>query len=174
MIALKGRLKEMVHEMDCIKYGTFPLASGGNSYYKIDCGKLSINKESRNILGKMGSDMLLDIEKGKTYEIIGVMSGGYKFGKIVAERLGRNVVGVDPHNGKVYGKISRPHACLFEDVVTKGGSVLKCQKIIGDYPSAKHAICIADREEGGKFNLRKKGIELKSILTIKEMGVARH
>jgi len=54
--------------------------------------------------------------------------------------------------------------CYFEDVVTKGGSILKSRNILGRYFD-DNAISIVDRQEGGLENLRKNRIELKSILT---------
>jgi len=158
------RLKELVHELDCIKYGRFPLASGGFSYYKIICDPLFENPEVREILGTLGYEMLKEIENGKNYEIVGVVTGGYEFAKLVADKAGRKTIGVNPHNGDVIGKVEKENVCYFEDVVTKGGSILKSRNILGRYFD-DNAISIVDRQEGGLENLRKNRIELKSILT---------
>lgn len=167
----KERLRELVHELDCIRYERVKLSSGGISDYKIYCDPLFNNSESRNILAKMGSKMLLDIEKGRTYEIVGVMSGGYDFGKIIADHLGRGLVGIDPHDGTVHGRTSKPRSCITEDVVTKGLSIINCKRTIGSYPLARNAIAIVEREEGGRENLRKAGIDLKTIFTKSELVI---
>jgi orotate phosphoribosyltransferase len=158
------RLKELVHELDCIKYGRFPLASGGVSYYKIICDPLFENSEAKEILSTLGYKMLKGIENEKTYEIVGVVTGGYEFAKLVADKAGRKTIGVNPHNGEVIGKIEKENVCYFEDVVTKGGSIIKSCNILGRH-SNDNAISIVDRQEGGKENLRENGIELRSILT---------
>jgi orotate phosphoribosyltransferase len=170
----KERLKEMFHELDCIEYGTFELASGGVSNYKVFCDPLFKNEEAREILGKLGYQMFREIEGRKTYEILGVMTGGYEFAKIVAEIAGRNVVGVNPHNNEIKGTIRRRNICYFEDVVTSGGSILKSSEIIRSlHPliESNKAISIVDREDGGRYNLKRNKIYLKYILTKRELGI---
>lgn len=160
------RLKELFYELKCIQYGSFKLASGGTSNYKIICDPLFENSESRDILGTIGYKMLKGIENGKDYEVVGVVTGGYEFAKLVAEKAGRKAVGINPHNGEVIGNILKEDSCYFEDVVTKGGSILKCRNIHGKNDGKdNHSISIVDRQEGGLENLRKNGIELRSILT---------
>jgi len=161
------RLKELVHELDCIKYGRFPLASGGFSYYKIICDALFENSEAREVLGTLGYEMFKGIDK--TYEIVGVVTGGYEFAKLVADKAGRKVIGVNPHNGEVIGKVEKENVCYFEDVVTKGGSILKSRNILGRY--SDKAISIVDRQEGGLENLRENGIRLRSILTRTDLRI---
>lgn len=172
MPALKNRLNELVHELDCIEYGTRVLSSGGKSNYKINCDALIENPESRIILAKMGSETLLSIDKNREYEIVGIMGGGYNFGRVVAGYMGREIVGVNPHDGLVYGRVKKPCVCWFEDVVTKGQSILKCRSILKK-PNLKdnYAVSIADREEGGRETLLENGIELRSIFTKRELGI---
>jgi orotate phosphoribosyltransferase len=168
-----GRLKEIFYELKCIQYGNFKLASGGTSNYKIICDPLFENSESREIIGTLGYKMLKGIENGKDYEIVGVVTGGYEFAKLVAEKSGRKAVGINPHNGEVIGKVVKEDLCYFEDVVTKGGSILKCRNILGKNDGKdNHSISIVDRQEGGEENLRKNGIRLYSILTKSHLGIA--
>lgn len=163
------RLKELFHELNCIQYGRFQLASGGTSDYKIFSDPLFKNSEAREILGNIGYEMFKEIEQ---YEIVGVVTGGYEFAKLVAERAGRESIGVNPHNGEIKGIPKKENFCYFEDVVTKGGSILKCRKILNKNDGKDNrSITIVDREEGAKENLRKNGIELKSILTKTELGL---
>lgn len=160
------RLKELFYELKCIQYGNFKLASGGTSNYKIICDSLFENSEAREIIGTLGYKMLKELESEKTYEIVGVVTGGYEFAKLVAEKTCRKAVGVNPHNGEVIGKVEKENVCYFEDVVTKGGSIIKSRNILGrHFRKDNHAISIVDRQEGGLENLRENGIELRSILT---------
>lgn len=59
---------------------------------------------------------------------------------------------------------------VVEDVVTSGGQVLKSiedlRKLGGN---CNVAICVIDREQGGKDNLRKIGVELRSLFTMSEL-----
>jgi orotate phosphoribosyltransferase len=160
------RLKELFYELKCIQYGNFKLASGGTSNYKIICDPLFENSEAREIIGTLGYKMLKGVENRKPYEIVGVITGGYEFAKLVAEKIGRKVIGINPHNGEVIGKVEKENVCYFEDVVTKGGSILKCRNILErHFRKDDHAMSIVDRQEGGLENLRENGIELRSILT---------
>ena len=169
---LRERLKELFHELDCIKHGKFELASGGVSSYKVFCDPLFENNEAREILGTIGYQMLQEIESEKTYWIVGVVTGGYEFAKLVAERVGRHATSVNPHNGEVKGNLVEEAICYFEDVVRKGGSILKCRHILGKYDGKDdRAISIINRQEGGKENLRKNGVKLMSYLTKNELEI---
>jgi orotate phosphoribosyltransferase len=165
------RLKELIYELDCIKYGRFPLASGGVSNYKIISDSLFENSEAREILSRIGYKLLQKIESEKTYELVGVITGGYEFAKLLAEKSGREVIGVNPHNGEINGNLINENICYFEDVVTKGGSILKCRNIIGKNGKDGYAVAIVDRQEGAKENLRENGIELRSILAKTDLEI---
>jgi len=165
------RLKELLHELNCIQFGRFELASGGISNYKIICDPLFENSEARKILSALGYELFQGIEKDKTYEIVGVVTGGYEFAKLVAERAGRKAIGVNPHSGEIKGHPTKENLCYFEDIVTKGGSILKCHNFLGKHYEDNYAIAIADREEGAKENLRENGIELRSILIKSNLGI---
>jgi len=169
---LRERLKELFHELNCIQYGRFKLASGGVSNYKIFCDPLFENSEAKEILGKIGCQMLQWIEREKTYDIVGVVTGGYEFAKLVAEKARREAVSVNPHNSEVKGTLVEGNVCYFEDVVTKGGSILKCRNILGKYDGKdNYVISIVNRQQGAEENLRKNRIELKYILTKSDLGI---
>ncbi len=166
------RLKELFHELNCVQYGEFKLASGGISNYKIFADPLFENFEAKEILGRIGHRMLLEVENEKKYEIVGVLTGGYEFAKTVAKESGRKAVGVNPHNGEISGNIINEKVCYFEDIVTKGGSILKCRNILRKCDRKdNYAVTIVDRQEGGEENLRKNGIELKSIFTKNDLYI---
>ena len=59
---------------------------------------------------------------------------------------------------------------IIEDVVTTGGSVLRAAEILKESGlKVSRVVCVVDREEGGKENLAKAGIELISLLKISEV-----
>lgn len=165
----KERLIELIQELDCIGYGSYPLASGRVSKYKIFCDALFENKESRVILTELGYDMLRGNEN---YEIIGIVTGGYEFAKLVAEKAGKEAIEVDVKNNTIRGKIKEPNGIIFDDVLTKGKTIKNAKSlIISQYPlmMLEKAKVIADRLEGGKTKLLKVGIETESILTKDEI-----
>jgi orotate phosphoribosyltransferase len=168
------RLKELFHELDCIKYGRFPLASGGFSNYKIECDNLFKNQEAREILGAIGYGMLEQIErKHGVCNLIGVMQGGYNFGKIVADIDGRDIAGVNPHNTGVIGKVDEKLPDIWwEDVVTRGKSTIKCESILyGERQRKGYVRAIVDRLQGGRKNFEAAGMEFEAIMTKDDLGI---
>lgn len=55
---------------------------------------------------------------------------------------------------------------MVEDVVSSGGAIIDAaKKFRADGIEVNLAICVIDRESGGKEKLQEAGIELKSLLT---------
>lgn len=75
---------------------------------------------------------------------------------------------------KQYGTAKLAEGCeysgkkvlIIEDVVTSGGQiVLSQQDLISSGAIADHALCVIDRESGGKEALKAAGIELHALFT---------
>ena len=64
-------------------------------------------------------------------------------------------------------------ACVIEDVVTSGGSLIKAIEAARREKDAdiRTAICLLDREMGGKEALAAIGVKLLSIFTATELGL---
>lgn len=62
-------------------------------------------------------------------------------------------------------------SCLVvEDVVTTGGSVLEtCHALQTVGVGVAHAVVLLDREQGGRGNLQREGVELTSVLTMTQL-----
>lgn len=59
---------------------------------------------------------------------------------------------------------------IVEDVVSSGGAILDAvKKIRNDGYAIKRAICMIDRETGGKEKLKENGIELCSLFTMSDI-----
>ncbi|MFH0929149.1 MAG: hypothetical protein V1818_02205 [Candidatus Aenigmatarchaeota archaeon] len=167
----------MFHELECIKYSNegFKLASGGTSKYKVFCDPLFKNREAREILCKRGYEMFQEIENGKTYDIVGIVTGGNEFAKMVAEIAKRDIISINPHTGDIKGKLVKNNVCYFDDIFTKGGTVLKCSALLRQaypYIEDEKARGIVDRCEGAVQNLGKADIELRTILTVNDLGIS--
>jgi orotate phosphoribosyltransferase len=62
---------------------------------------------------------------------------------------------------------------LVEDVVSSGGAILDTvQKMRADGLVIDRALCVIDRQSGGKENLAEAGIELVALLTMEEIAAA--
>lgn len=169
------KLKELFHELDVIKYGNFKLTSGRESNYKIDAEIILQNKQGIDLIGKLGSEKLSELENlnNSNYEIACVYKGGFLFGNIVAQKRNQDILSINPKkniwSGKIY--LNTPYV-IFEDITTTGGSVLKSIDIMKELDlKPTITICIVDRQEGAKENLEKRGVKLYSFLTKKDLGI---
>lgn len=71
------------------------------------------------------------------------------------------------------GEIQNRKIVIIEDVVTSGGQIiLSTNDLRKDGADIEHAICVIDRESGGKEKLAKEGIKLISLFTISELKKA--
>ncbi|ADD08979.1 orotate phosphoribosyltransferase [Candidatus Aciduliprofundum boonei] len=164
-------LKEKLIECGAIKFGDFTLASGKKSKYYVDIKKASTKYEILELMGnmlaeKVKGDMLAGVELGavplvaitaikakRDYLIIRKEKKGYGTSKLIEG---------DYKEGQ--------EVDIIEDVVTTGGSVLRAIKILRSAGlTVNRVICVVDREEGGKENLEKEGVELISLIKAREL-----
>ena len=164
-------LKEKLIECGAIKFGEFILASGKKSKYYVDIKKASTKYKILELMGnmlaeKVRGDILAGVELGavplvaitaikakRDYLIIRKEKKGYGTSKLIEG---------DYREGQ--------EVDIIEDVVTTGGSVLRAIKLLCSAGlKVNRVICIVDREEGGKENLEKEGIELISLIKAREL-----
>ena len=71
----------------------------------------------------------------------------------------------------IEGVVVAGSSCLVvEDVVTSGGSVLEtCHALQTVRVGVAHAVVLLDREQGGRENLQREGVELTSVLTMTQL-----
>lgn len=70
-------------------------------------------------------------------------------------------------------ELSEKRIVLVEDVVSSGGAIIDAARMLRDDGiSVDIALCVIDRESGGKENLAKSGIQLISLITASELGKA--
>ncbi len=68
------------------------------------------------------------------------------------------------------GEIKNKNLAIIEDVVTSGGQIILSANDLRNLGAkVKHAICVIEKESGGKEKLLKKGIKLHSLFTISEL-----
>jgi orotate phosphoribosyltransferase len=65
------------------------------------------------------------------------------------------------------------HAVLVEDVVTSGGAALEAVQVARDAGLIiTHALCVLDRDAGGREALAAAGVELSAMLTASDLDAA--
>ncbi|HEX5438463.1 MAG TPA: hypothetical protein VFW98_15025, partial [Gemmatimonadaceae bacterium] len=68
------------------------------------------------------------------------------------------------------GTVSGRRLLVIEDVVTSGGQVIaSCQELRALGASVDHAVCVIDREAGGRAALSDIGVELHALFTKSEL-----
>ena len=66
--------------------------------------------------------------------------------------------------------VANSNCLVVEDVITTGSSVLEtCQTLKEVRMKVTHAVVLLDREQGGKDNIEKEGIDVMSVMTISQL-----
>ena len=95
------------------------------------------------------------METGKNWVIIRSKKKGYGTDKLIEGVLNKNDV-----------------VLLVEDVATTGGAVLEAAKTISEAgATVKKIVCVIDRKQGAKENIKKAGFRFESILTKNDLGI---
>ena len=164
-------LIEKLVECGAVKFGDFVLASGKRSKYYVDIKKASTKHEILELMG----EMLAEHIRGDL--IAGVELGAVPLAAITAVKAKRDYLIIRKER-KGYGTSKliegdfEPGRIvdIVEDVVTTGGSVLRAINILRENGLiVQRVICVVDREEGGKENLEKEGVELISLVKASEL-----
>ena len=164
-------LREKLIEVGAIKFGDFTLTSGKRSSYYIDIKKASTKVEILKMIAE-------EISKFVTGDLIaGVELGAVPLVVATALKKDRNYLIIRKEKrthgtGKlIEGEFeSGQRVDLIEDVVTTGASVVKAIRILkAQGLIVNRVICVVDREEGGRENIEKEGVELISLLKAREI-----
>jgi orotate phosphoribosyltransferase len=71
------------------------------------------------------------------------------------------------------GEIAGKNVLLVEDVITSGGQVILSAEALRELGArVDHAVCVIDREAGGKDKLAEAGITLRPLFTMSELKAA--
>lgn len=179
--------KELLEEIKsrAIQYGKFKLASGGESNYFLDMKKVTMDSIGCKLIGDlMAYQMLFN----RATAIGGMETGAIPIASSTIRSIPSCIYGrfnsffVRKQPKKTGTKVwiegvieNDSRILLVEDVVTKGGSVLRAvSRIKEEYPNCKivRIVSIVDRFEGGAENIEKAGYVYKSIFTIDDLGIS--
>jgi orotate phosphoribosyltransferase len=169
-----------------ILYKPTLLSSGQLSDFYIDCRQIYFCGEAQFLIGELFYEKLEKLEHGKEHflAISGMAMGSIPLTialSCAAFRRKRNLFGcavrkeIKDHGTKA---VIEGSACLsngvrvlvVEDVVTTGSSAMQAIKVLRDSNvKVDSVISIVDREQGGKENLLRIGVQLYSIFTLKDL-----
>lgn len=165
-------LKDRLLEAGAIKFGEFVLTSGRKSSYYVDIKDAAtepgiLDEISTELASRVTLQKIAGMELGAVpITVATAVKKGIPYLVLRKERA---------HGTKklIIGNLSKGEEVeLVEDVVTTGGSLLKAATLIRENGGVvKRAICVVDREEGGKELLRENGIELVPVVRISEVKV---
>ncbi len=176
----KQPLLELVREK-ALKFGDFTLASGKKAKFYLDTKQVTLDAAGAKLVG----EGILDLLASHLPRAVGGMSIGAD--PITAAVL--TVAGIRgvPLLGFMVRKEPKGHgtnqyiegpvqagdeAVIVEDVVTTGGSsLLAIDRALEFGMTVKRVIAIVDRLEGGREAFAARGIELTTLLTIRDFGI---
>ncbi|HEY7301214.1 MAG TPA: orotate phosphoribosyltransferase [Xanthobacteraceae bacterium] len=175
----KKRLLGIIKERSLLKGGRYKLVSGEWSDYYLDMKPTTFTPEGQNLIAEIIYSMLRD---DKDVSAIGGLElGAVPITILVSARSWSD----RPIEGFVVRKETKGHGTdkkidgnfkpnstvvLFEDVTTKGGSVMQAVRAVREQgATVKKVITVVDRLEGAAENLAREGITLVPIFTANDL-----
>ncbi|AZN40974.1 orotate phosphoribosyltransferase [Paenibacillus albus] len=155
--------------------GTFKLRSGkvSNDYFD------KYLFESNPILLNQIADYLSEFIPSGTEVLAGLEMGGIPIATALSLKTGIPAVFVRK-KAKEYGTcklaegidIQGKKVCIIEDVVTTGGQILLSAQDLKECGAiVNHVLCVIEREQQGRDNLERSGLEFRSLFKMEELLV---
>jgi orotate phosphoribosyltransferase len=166
-----------------LQTGNFTLASGKTASYYLDCRLVTLHPRGTNLIAA-GMLQLIDQISPRPVAVGGMAIG--------ADPITASIVTVDgARGGELRGFMVRKEAkdhgrgrqvegpvaagdrvVIVEDVITSGGSAIRAVQAAREFGlEVCAAIGIIDRLAGGREAFAAEGLELKTLLTIRDFGI---
>ncbi len=163
-------LKSIIRK--CIKFGDFILTSGKRSSYYVDLKEIITKPKILKEISKRIVEICNPFDKIAGIELgsipIAVALSMYTDKEFIIIRKERKEHGTR----KLYeGRINKGDVFLIvDDVATTGGTLLRAANIVRNEGGiVNEAFVVVDREEGAEELLKKNGIVLKKLFSIREL-----
>ena len=174
----KARLLEIIKAKSLLK-GRFTLVSGAVSDYYLDMKPTMFDPEGAHLVAEIVCDLLADerdvdaiggLELGAVPIITAVCARSW-LGRPVAGFVVRKEIKDHGTEQKIDGNFKPDSTViLFDDVTTKGGSVMRAVRAVRERGArVAKIITLVDRLEGASENLGKEGIELVALYTTRDL-----
>ncbi len=168
-------------QRDALQYGEFVLASGKLASYYLDCRKVTLNGDGARWIGagilQLLGDPLPDAVGGMAIGADPVTAAVITVASVNGRALRGFIVRKESKGhgtGRVVEGPVRPgdRVIMVEDVVTTGGSALQAIEHAEAFGlRVEGVIGVVDRLEGGAEAFARRGITLRTLLTVRDLGV---
>ncbi|MGP6239860.1 orotate phosphoribosyltransferase [Cuniculiplasma sp. SKW4] len=163
-------LKDLLIKEGAVKKGHFILTSGKESEYYADikdaCARPEILKEIvKEVSERVRAGSVAGVELGAVPIVVALA---------YSKSMPYYIIRKESKHGMkklIIGNITKDTGVdIVEDVVTTGGSVMRAVELLRkEGLNVNRVITVIDREEGGKELLSKNGVELVSLLKLKDI-----
>ena len=170
-----GDLARRVHRASHLT-GTFVLRSGATSSEYFDKYRFESDPRLLRELAEAMAGLLPDGADG----LAGLELGGVPLATVLSQVTGLPA-GFVRKQAKPYGTrrlaegfdVAGRRLVVVEDVVTSGGAVVdSCRALRAEGAEVAVALCVIDREAGGRANLADIGVELRPLFTMTQLKAA--
>ncbi len=170
-------------QRDALRTGTFTLASGRSSHYYVDGRKVTLSAEGAALIGAGVLEQLADLPAvsalggltmgadpivGATLAMAGAQGQGHWRGFLVRKEAKAH------GTGKLVEGPLEPGATvvIVDDVATTGGSSLQAVDAVEAIGcKVARVIVVLDRLEGAAAAFAARGLDFRSLTTIRDLGV---
>ncbi len=163
-----------LHEVGCVQFGQFTLASGMQSPIYFDLRRITASPSLLRRVAQAYADLLqpltFDHLTAVPYAALTIATAValttnssliYPRKEVKAYGMGKTVEGRFAAGDK---------AVVIEDLITSGGSILKAiETLIAAGLGVSEVVVLIDREQGGAKNLAKAGYHLHTVLRLSEI-----
>ncbi|MCW4034664.1 MAG: orotate phosphoribosyltransferase [Candidatus Bathyarchaeota archaeon] len=176
---MKAELAQILNRIGALRFGSFKLTSGKMSPYYMDLRVVPSFPDAFKKVCDLYTELIkTEIGTDKIERIAGIPTAGISFGSIAAYNLKKPFLYVrstprEHGRGRQVEGILNPgdRVVLVDDLVTKGGSVLKAaDSVRAEGGVVTDAVVLVDRQENGKQILADADINLHYLLTITELA----
>jgi len=162
-----------LHDVGCVQFGNFTLASGKQSPFYIDLRRMAGDASLLKMVARAYADMIRPLSFD---HIAGVPYAALPIGTAVALLLNKSLI-YPRKETKAHGTgkniegvfVAGDRVVMIEDLVTSGGSVISAAETLAAAGlNVSDVAVLIDREQGGDKNLAGKGYQLHAALQLSE------